>query len=289
MRLAVLGITSLALAQDFSGIQVERASAGHRFTEAPLWSKATTSLLFSDVPANNILAFVPGQGVGKYRENMEGPTALAYDPDGKLLVAQSRARRIIRLYPGDTEKFDILVERFEGKRLNGPNDFTVRKDGNLYFTDPAFGKQSDTRELDFYGVYHLTPKGELTAIAKPKGRPNGITLSPHGRILYVANSDERRVYAYDLDSRGRASGERVFVDQIEGPPDGLRTDEKGNLYIAAGGIQIVSPQGKTLYTIPMGDKPSNIAFGDEDRMTLYITAKTGVYRARMKVKGATTD
>lgn len=289
MRFAILGITSLALAQDFSAIQIERASGGHRFTEAPLWSKATSALLFCDVPANNILALIPGQGTGKYRDNMQGPSALAYDPDGKLIVAQTHARRIIRLYPGDNNKFDVLAERFEGKRLNGPNDLTVRKDGNLYFTDPAFGKQSDTRELDFYGVYHLTPKGELSLVAKPKGRPNGISLSPNGRILYVANSDERRVYAYDLDGRGRATGERIFLDQIDGPPDGLRTDEKGNLYIAANGIIIASPQGKILHTIPLGEKPSNMAFGDEDRMTLYITAKASVYRARMKVKGATTD
>lgn len=289
MRFALLGISCLALAQDFSGIQIERATGGLRYTEAPLWSKAAIALLFCDVPSDRILAFVPGQGLGKYREGMAGPTAIAYDHEGRLLVAQSKARRIVRLYPGDEAKYDVVVERFEGKRLNAPNDLTVRKDGQIYFTDPAFGSQADTRELDFYGVYHLTPKGELTVIAKPKGRPNGITLSPNGRTLYVSNSDERRVYAYDLDGKGHATNERVFVDQIDGPPDGLRTDEKGNLYIAANGIVIVSPQGKPLHIIPMGDKPSNMAFGDEDRMTLYITAKTGVYRARMKVKGAVTE
>jgi gluconolactonase len=220
---------------------------------------------------------------------MSGPSGLAYDQENHLVVAQTKARRIIRLYPNDEKKFDILVDKFEGKRLNAPNDLVIRRDGNLYFTDPAFGSQADSRELDFFGVFHLTPRGELTVIAKPKGRPNGITLSPNGRILYVANSDERKVYAYDLDGRGRATGERVFLDNIDGPPDGLHVDEKGNLYIAANHIYIVSPQAKPLHTIHMGDKPSNMAFGDEDRMTLYITAKTGLYRARMKVKGAATE
>jgi gluconolactonase len=289
MRFALLGITCLALGQDFSDIQIEKASSGHRFTESPLWSRAAKALLFCDIPSNQILAFLPDKGTAKYRENMAGPSALAYDPDGRLVVAQSRTRRIIRLYPGEETKFDVLAERFEGKRLNAPNDLAIRKDGQLYFTDPAFGAQSDTRELDFHGVYHLSPKGELSLIAKPKGRPNGITLSPNGRILYVANSDERKVYAYDLDGRGRATGERVFLDNINGPPDGLRTDEKGNLYVAANHIYIVSPQAQPLHTITMGDKPSSMNFGDEDRMTLYITAKSGVYRARMKVKGVAVE
>jgi gluconolactonase len=289
MRFAILGITCLAFAQDFSSIQIERASTGHRYTEAPLWSKSTAAMLFCDVPANAILAWLPGKGTAKYRDDMAGPTALAYDPEGRLLVAQSRGRRIVRLYPGEDKKFDILADKFEGKRLNAPNDLTVRKDGHIFFTDPAFGSQADTRELNFHGVYHLSPRGELKVIAKPKGRPNGITLSPNGRILYVANSDERRVYAYDLDGKGQVTNERVFLDNIDGPPDGLRTDEKGNLYIAANGVVIVNPQAQHLYTITMGDKPSNIAFGDEDRMTLFITAKSGLYRARMKVKGAVVE
>ncbi len=289
MRFAILGITCLSLGQDFSSIQIEKASGGLRFAQSPLWSKATTALLFCDVPSDQILAFLPGKGTAKYREEMAGPSAIAYDKENHLVVAQTKARRIIRLYPGDDSKFDILAERFEGKRLNAPNDLVIRKDGQLYFTDPAFGKQAETRELNFYGVYHLNLKGELRVIAKPKGRPNGLTLSPNGRILYVANSDERKVYAYDLDGRGLATNERVFLNNIDGPPDGLHVDEKGNLYIAANHIYIVSPQGKPLHTIHIGDKPSNMAFGDEDRMTLYITAKTGVYRARMKVKGVTTE
>jgi gluconolactonase len=135
-------------------------------------------------------------------------------------------------------------------------------------------------------VYHIAPKGELSAIARPTGRPNGITLSPNGRILYVANSDERNIRAYDVDRNGGVSGERTVVSGIEGVPDGIRTDEKGNLYVAAKGILVYSPEGKLLATIPLAETPSNCAFGDPDLQTLYITARTSLYRVRLDVKGA---
>lgn len=289
MRFGFFWIACLALGQDFSGIQLEKVSGGHRFTEGPLWSKYIDGLLFCEVPSNMVLAYHSGKGLGKYLEQAGGASGLAYDAEGRLLIAEGKKRRIVRLSANDDKKVEVLAERFEGKRFNGPNDIVVRKDGQIYFSDPAFGAQSEVREMDFHGVYHMSPKGELSLIAKPKGRPNGVTLSPNGRILYVANSDERKVYAYDLDSRGKAGNERVFLAGLDGVPDGLRTDEKGNVYVAANHVYIFSPLGKGLHTIHMGEKPSNMAFGDADRMTLYITAKTSVYRARMKVKGAVSE
>jgi gluconolactonase len=175
----------------------------------------------------------------------------------------------------------VLADKWDGKRLNAPNDIVVSKSGHVYFTDPAFGNQQDTRELDFYGVYHIAPKGQLSVVAKPAGRPNGITLSPNGRILYVANSDERNIRAYDLDRDGEPSNERVAVSNIDGIPDGIRTDDKGNLYVAAKGVAVYSPEGKLLMTIPVAETPSNCAFGDTDFETLYITARTSLYRVRL--------
>ena len=181
---------------------------------------------------------------------------------------------------------ETLAEKWEGKRLNAPNDIVVRKDGNIYFTDPAFGDQADHRELDFYGVYRITPKGVMSLIAKPAGRPNGIAFSPNGRILYVDNSDERNVRAYDVDRAGEVSNERIVVSNIEGVPDGMKVDEKGNLYVAAKGVAVYSPEGKLLHVIDVPETPANCAFGDPDFQTLYITATTSVYRVRMTVKGA---
>src|SRR6202049_2800399 len=172
--------------------------------------------------------------------------------EGRLYIWEFRQRRVTRtLKNGKTE---VLVSRFEGKRLNAPNDIIVRRDGHVYFTDPAFGGQQDTRELDFYGVFHITPKGELEAVAKWKTRPNGVTLSPNGRTLYVSDSDQRLIRAYDLDGKGVASNERVVVQKIAGVPDGIRTDEKGNLYVAARAVYVYSlPNAILLAEVPVGE------------------------------------
>jgi gluconolactonase len=180
----------------------------------------------------------------------------------------------------------VLADKFEGKRFNAPNDLVVRKDGHIWFTDPAFGEQSDHREMDFYGIYHISPKGEVSLVAKPKGRPNGVALSANGRVLYVSNTDERNVYAYDVDGQGRSTNERVVITGIDGPPDGLKLDEKGNIYVTCNHVAVYSPQGKLIHTIEIAEKPSNCAFGDGDYETLYVTAQTSVYRIRLNVKGA---
>jgi gluconolactonase len=200
-----------------------------------------------------------------------------------------RQRRVTRTLKNG--KIEVLAARFEGKRFNAPNDIIVRRDGHVYFTDPAFGSQQDERDMDFYGVYHITPKGEVDALARWKTRPNGITLSPNGRVLYVADSDQRLIRAYDLDGKGMASNERVVIEKITGVPGGLRTDQNGNLYVAARAIYVYSnptgsSRGKILGEVNVAETPSNIAFGDQDMETLYITARTSVYRVRLGVKGA---
>jgi gluconolactonase len=219
-----------------------------------------------------------------FRDHSNGANGNTFDAKGRLYTCESRTRRVIRTdRKGNVE---VLAERWEGKRLNAPNDIVVRRDGHIYFTDPAFGAQAETRELDFYGVYHISPKGEMELIAKPAGRPNGIALSPDGRILYVANSDERNVRAYDLDRNGKASNERVIVSGIDGVPDGIRVDENGNIYVTAKGLAVYSPDGKLLATIELPETPANCAFGDPDFMTLYVTARTSLYRIRLNVRGA---
>lgn len=272
-----------AAAQDFSKISVEKATAGYRFTEGPVWSREGF-LLFSDVPNNKIMKLTPGEKTVVFREGTSGANGNTFDARGRLYTCESKARRVTR-----TDKkgnVEVLAEKYEGKRLNAPNDIVVRKDGQVYFTDPAFGSQVDTRELDFYGVYHISTKGQLSLVARPAGRPNGIALSPNGRILYVVNSDERNVRAYDLDHTGEASNERIVRSGIEGVPAGLKVDEKGNLYVAAKDVAVYSPEGKLLTTIPVAETPANCAFGDGDWQSLYITARTAVYRVRLDVKGS---
>jgi gluconolactonase len=281
--LAALIGSLCALAQDFSDIKIDKVAAGMRFTEGPVWSREGF-LLWSDVPNDKIMKLAPGEKTVVFRENSNGANGNTYDSKGNLYTCESRTRRVTR-----TDKkgnIEVIAEKFEGKRLNAPNDIVVRKDGHIYFTDPAFGNQAEGRELDFYGVYHITPRGEISLVAKPQGRPNGIALSPNGRILYVANSDDRNVRAYDLDGRGGASNERVAISAIEGVPDGISTDEKGNIYVTCKGLAAYTPEGKLLKMIEMPETPANCAFGDEDFQTLYITARTSVYRIRLDVKGS---
>jgi len=285
MRIIVLFVFLLATlaAQDFSNLQVEKVATGYVFTEGPVWSH-DGFLLFSDVPANRIIQYVPGKGASAYRENTNGGNGNAFDVKGRLYTCESRTRRVIRT--DKKGKVEVLAERFQGKRLNAPNDIVVRRDGQIYFTDPAFGNQAESRDMDFYGVYHIDQKGQLELIAKPTGRPNGIALSPDGKILYVANSDDRNLRAYNVDEHGTVSGEKVLVAGIDGVPDGIRVDQKGNIYVTAKGVAIYSPDGKLIHTIETSETPANCAFGDPDFQSLYVTARTSLYRIRLDVKGS---
>ena len=295
LTMTVLCATAIAAAQDDSPeIRIEKVVTGLRFTEGPAWAP-DGFLLFSDTVTNKLHKLVPGQKDSEFAEIPGGPIGNAYDSEGRLYTCEFRERRITRT--SKSGKVEVLAARFEGKRLNAPNDIVVRRDGHVYFTDPAFGNQQDTRELDFYGVFHLTQKGEIEPIAKLKTRPNGLALSSNGRTLYVTDSDAKCVRAYDLGrggdlDRGPSGGGgegRVIVAKIPGVPDGIRIDEKGNLWVAANSVLCYSPQGKLLREIALPETPSNLTFGDADLETLYITARTSVFRVRLGVKGASQN
>jgi sugar lactone lactonase YvrE len=283
IRLLPVLVASAAFAQDFSDIRVETIAREMHYAEGPVWS-LEGFLLFSDTVTDRIEKWVPGKGVSEFSSRAGGVNGNAYDDQGRLYTCEFRERRVTRM--ARNGKLDVLAARYEGKRLNAPGDIVVRHDGNVYFTDPAFGNQQDSRELDFYGVFRITTRGELEAIAKWNTRPHGVALSPNGRLLYVSDADARLVRVFDLDRGGSASNERVFIPKIEGVPSGLRTDQKGNLYVAAKYLSVYSPGGELLHDIQLSQPPSNLAFGDADFSTLYVTARNAVYRIRIGVKGA---
>jgi len=273
----------LAAAQDFSDLKVEKIATGFKFAEGPAWSPGNF-LIFSDTVTNLLHKFTPGRAGTESHEIAGGPIGNAYDSEGRLYTCEFRERRITRT--DKNGKVTVLAARFGGKRFNAPNDLAVRRDGHVFFTDPAFGNQQDAQELDFNGVFHVTPKGEVEAIAKWKTRPNGVALSPNGKTLYVTDSDARLVRVYDID-RGSAGGEgHVLVSEIAGVPDGIRTDEKGNLWVAAKSVLCYSAQGKLLGEIHLPETPSNLTFGDGDLETLFVTARSSIYRIRLDVKGS---
>ena len=262
-------------------MELRQLAKNFTFAEGPAWSK-DGYLILSDTPADRLMKWVPGHEVGVFRSDAHGPSGNAFDIEGRLYTCETRTRRVTR-----TDRkgaIEVVADKWEGKRLNAPNDIAVSRNNHVYFTDPAFGEQSDHRELDFYGVYHIPPRGAMRLVAKPAGRPNGVALSSNGRILYVVNSDERNVRAYDLDRNGDASGERVLISGIAGVPGGIRADEKGNLYVASKGILIYGPDGRKIRFMEMHEHPSNCEFGEADNQTLFITAGSTVYRARLDAR-----
>jgi len=271
-----------ALAQGPAAGRTEWVAKDGVYAKGPAWSK-DGYLVYSDTPADRIMKWQPGRTPEVLREGAAGPAGNAFDAQGRLYTCETQARRVIRTERNG--KIEVLAERWEGKRLNAPNDLAVSRSGHVYFSDPAFGESSDHRELDFYGVYHIPPRGPMKLVAKPAGRPNGIALSPNGRVLYVGNADEHNIRAYDLDRDGEASGERVLVAGIPCVPGGMTVDEAGNLYVAAGAIVIYSAEGRPLGSIEMPGRASGCAFGEANGKTLLVTAGGGLVRVRLEAQG----
>jgi gluconolactonase len=262
-------------------VHVERVATGYRFTEGPAFSP-DGQLLFADVPNRRTYRLAPGQPPAVAREDSGGAAGHGFDAHGRLYTAESAARRVTRI---DAKgKLEVLASQWDGKPLNGPNDITVRNDGHVYFTDPAFGSADEQKALPFYGVFHISPRGELSVVARLGMRLNGITLAPNGRLLYVTGSDERNVRVWDIDRAGNASGERVLLTGLPGVPGGVRTDAKGNLWIACKGIAEYAPDGRKLGYWEVPETPSNLVFSPDGK-SLYVTARTSVYSLSFEAAG----
>jgi gluconolactonase len=255
--------------------QIEKIVGGFHYVGGMAWSH-DGHLFFSDRPGGKIHRWTPGEALSRLPVELKGPAGLAVDEHGRLLVCEAGARRVVRIKPDNS--LDVVATAFEGHELNSPNDLVIRKDGTIFFTDPAFGSAADTMALAFHGLYRLTGKGEAMALARWKTRPNGIALSPDGKTLYVAMSDERAVRAFDLDRQGNASNERILIGGIAGVPRALRTDEKGRIYVAAHAVHLYSPEGKPLGQIDTTERPTSLAFGEAGGRTLFIATRTSIYR-----------
>ena len=291
------------------GATIEKIAAGFLFTEGPLWVPRTATtdgyLLFSDPNANAIYRWSPdgqvsvfrtksgytGVDIGEYAQ--PGSNGLALDREGRLTINEHGNRRVTRLEK--TGALTVLADRYQGRRLNSPNDLVYRSDGALYFTDPPFGlpKFSDDprRELPYSGVFCLI-HGELKLVGSDLAGPNGIAFSPDEKYLYIGNWDPSRkvVMRYEVRDDGMLANGRVFFDMTSAPGedalDGIKVDRRGNLYVSGpGGLWILSPEGKHLGTIRGPEHPHNMAWGDDDGRTLYLAAQTGVYRIRLGVAG----
>jgi gluconolactonase len=267
--------------------KLEKVAGDFQFIEGPIWHP-DGFLLFSDIPANIIYKFASNQQVEVFRRPSGQANGNTLDKENRLLTAEHENRRVSRTEKDG--KVITLADRYEGKRLNSPNDLVVKSDGSIYFTDPSYGVSKDREELGFYGVYRLAPDGKLTLLVKDLVLPNGIAFSPDEKKLYVNNSEAKYIAVFDVKPDGTVTNERLFADlkdaSQDGVPDGLKVDLEGNVYSTGpGGVWILSPDGKVLGKISVPETATNVAWGESDRKTLYITANTSLYRIRLKIAG----
>ncbi|VTR97431.1 Gluconolactonase OS=Singulisphaera acidiphila (strain ATCC BAA-1392 / DSM 18658 / VKM B-2454 / MOB10) GN=Sinac_5868 PE=4 SV=1: SGL [Gemmata massiliana] len=290
--------------------KIEVLAGGFKWTEGPVWDKKNNALLFTDIPNNRVVRWSAKDGVkedfikpsgytGKdeFKGYEPGANGLAFDKDGNLILCQHGDRRIARF--GKDGKFETLADKYMGKRFNSPNDLVFAKSGDLYFTDPPYGlpeqMKDPKKELDFQGVYRLSPKGEVTLLTKEMSRPNGIALAPDEKTLYVANSDPDKaiLMAFPINADGTLGKGKVIFDATadvkanpnKGLPDGLKVDAKGNIFATAvNGVYVCSPEGALIGRILTNDKTANCAWGD-DGTVLYLATNDKLTRIKTTTKG----
>lgn len=266
--------------------KVEKLSDGFNFIEGPIWNP-DGFLLFSDIPADTIYKLTSDNQVSVFRQPAGHSNGNTLDRQGRLITAQ-HDRRVTR-----TEKDGTVVtlaDRYNGKRLNSPNDVVVKSDGSIYFTDPPYAISPEQEELGFYGVYRLAPDGKLTLLTKEMIRPNGLAFSPDEKNLYVTDSEKGEIRVFQVKPDGTLTNGQIFAELKEPPdtgvPDGIKVDVQGNIYCSGPeGIWIFSPAGNLLGKITVPEVVTNLAWGDKDYKTLYVTASTSIYRIRLNIAG----
>jgi gluconolactonase len=267
--------------------QAERLATGFVFTEGPLWHP-DGFYYFVDVRASMLYRITPGRPHEVVREKTGGGNGTTFDLQGRLILCEGDNRRVTR--QAADGRFEVLVDRFEGKRLNRPNDVVCKSDGSVYFTDPGLRVPLAEREVDHAGVYRIAPDGAVSLVADFE-YPNGLAFSPDERLLYVANTRwAQYIHVLELDAQGRMARRRIFADmssdETEGVPDGMKVDVEGHVYCTGpGGTWVFAPDGTRLGIIRTPEVPANLAFGGPDLRTLFFTARTSVYTLRARVPG----
>jgi gluconolactonase len=296
--------------------KVEKIAGGLKFAEGPVWLRKPGGLLFSDIPQNVINKWTPdgkvvpivspsgfsgtddskvGAAINNGFETvfLIGSNGVTLDKAGRIVFAAHGDRAVIRVEK--SKKRTILADRYDGKRLNSPNDLVYRSDGILYFTDPPAGLRPVNREFPqkeqpLNRVYMIKKDGTLAAATEEVFFPNGLAFSPDEKYLYVDDTVKKLIMRFEVHSDGTLAAGKMFFDMSSlkqpGVADGMKIDKAGNLYCTGpGGVLVISPEGKHLGTIVAPELPANVAFGDPDGKMLYMTARTGLYRIRLKVEG----
>lgn len=275
-------------------VRVEQVATGFGFTEGPVWDRARGRLIFSDMKHDHMRVFEDGKGVTTFRMPSNKGNGNAFDREGRLLTCEHATSRLVREERDGS--FSVLASHYQGKELNSPNDLTIKSDGSIYFSDPTFGRIREdvgvprALTLDFRGVYRVAPDGSgLRLVADDFEQPNGLCFSPNEAQLFVNDTPRLHIRVFDVKPDGSVSGGKVWAEltgEGEGRPDGMKLDSAGYLYCTGpGGVHVFDPRGVCLGVILTPERPTNFAWGEADRRSLYITAQTSLYRARVKTPG----
>jgi gluconolactonase len=269
---------------------IEQVATGFGFTEGPVW--CGNHLLFSDIPMNRVIRLDlrrEGPEVTTFRSPSGNPNGSTLDNSHRLINCEHSGRRVTLTEIDGTVR--VLADSYNGGRLNSPNDVVVKSDGSIYFTDPPFGLPNGTefKEQPCNGVYRIAPNGELSLSIDDFDRCNGLAFSPDESVLYINDTFRQHIRAFDVAADGSLSNGRVFIEmqsEEPGAPDGMKVDRMGNVYCTGpGGFWIINPEGKCLARVFPPEPPSNMAWGDSDWRTMYLTARSSVYRIRFLVPG----
>ena len=277
----------------------EKLADGCMWCEGPVWLPAAEFLVWSDIPNNRMMRWVPGIGMGVFRTNANFSNGNTLDRDCRLVSCEHGTRRVTRTEHDG--RITVIAERYQGRRFNSPNDVVVRSDGSVWFTDPDYGILSDYEgyrapsEIGACHVYRVAPEnGEVERVADDFAKPNGLAFSPDETRLYVADSGAshiengpHHIRVFDVDAHGRLRNGRVFAEVAPGVPDGMRLDEHGNVWTSAGdGIHCYAPDGTLLGKLRVPETVANLVFGGALRNRLFIAASTSIYSIYVGVRGA---
>ncbi len=279
--------------------EVEKLATGFTFTEGPIWNKEGRFLLFSDMPGDVRRRWDQENGVQEVMRPSNKGNGMTFDADGQLLVCEHSTSSLVRIDPDGTGSGrEVVASHYEGKELNSPNDVIVANDGSIYFSDPWYGRMpvfgvERDRELGFQGVYRIGPGGgDPQLLVDDFEQPNGLCFSPDESLLYINDTPRAHIRVFDTQPDGTIANGRMFFENIgrgvieEGIPDGMKCDERGNIYVTGpGGIWVISPEAEHLGVIEVPENTGNLNWGGDDWTELYIPSTTSVYRVRMKVAG----
>lgn len=273
----------------------EKLASDFQFIEGPIWVAQGDYLIFSDIYGNEMKKWSPSQGLTTFRSPSSKANGNALDKQGRIITCEHLNRRVSRTELDGT--IITLASHYEGEKLNSPNDVVIKSDGNIYFTDPPSGIQSEKageirpQELDFCGVYRVTPDGKkLTPLVKDFTKPNGLAFSPDESLLYINDTIEKHIRVFEVKVDGTLGRGRLFATlpgEKPGVPDGMKVDSEGNVYCTGPGpgIWVFDSSGEHLGTIFPAEKAANIAWGDGDWKSMYICASTSLYRIRLNIAG----